>query len=93
MKKEVVKELEYALDEIDVLKNNIDEIDLPFGEMHITDIKERINKVMTTLKQEIEFDDALKYVGAVPVITGDKDTDALLEDERLNQEKLYIVGE
>ena len=62
MKKEVVKELEYALDLIDVLKNNIDEIDLPFGEMHITDIKERINKVMITLKQEIEFDDALKGV-------------------------------
>ena len=62
MKKEVVKELEYALDLIDVLENNIDEIDLPFGEMHITDIKERINKVMITLKQEIEFDDALKGV-------------------------------
>ena len=60
MKKEVVKELEHALDEIDVLENNIDEIDLPFGEMHITDIKKRINEVMTTLKQEIEFDDALK---------------------------------
>ena len=88
MKKEVVKELEYALDLIDVLENNIDEIDLPFGEMHITDIKERINKVVTTLKQEIEFDDALK--NDVPVITGDRDTDALLEDERLNQEKLII---
>ena len=49
MKKEVVKELEYALDEIDVLENNIDEIDLPFGEMHITDIKKRINEVMTCL--------------------------------------------
>jgi len=83
MKKEVVKELEYALDLIDVLENNIDEIDLPFGEMHITDIKERINKVVTTLKQEIEFDDALK--NDVPVITGDRDTDALLEDERLNK--------
>tara|TARA_R100001594_G_scaffold123596_1_gene160075 strand:+ start:164 stop:697 length:534 start_codon:yes stop_codon:yes gene_type:complete len=91
MKREVVKELEYALDEIDVLKNNIDEIGLPddvieLKNLDITNIQERINKVMTTLKQEIDFDDALKGVGAVPVITGDKDTDALLEDERLNQE-------
>ena len=97
MKKEVVKELEHAFDEAEEFivnwTNDIDEIDLPFGETQITNIKERINKVMTILKQEIDFDDALKGVGAVPVITGDKDTDALLEDERLNQEKLYIVGE
>tara|TARA_R100000458_G_C8194339_1_gene186967 strand:- start:466 stop:714 length:249 start_codon:yes stop_codon:yes gene_type:complete len=32
--------------------------------------------------------DELYKMGSVPVITGDKDTDALLEDERKNQEEL-----
>ena len=66
MKKEVVKELEHAFDEAEEFivnwTNDIDEIDLLFGETQITNIKERINKVITTLKQEIEFDDALKGV-------------------------------
>ena len=56
MKREVVKELEYALDEIDVLKNNIDEIGLPddvieLKNLDITNIQERINKVITTIKE------------------------------------------
>ena len=64
MKKEVVKELEHAFDEAEEFivnwTNDIDEIDLPFGETQITNIKESINKVITIIKQEIEFDDALK---------------------------------
>ena len=51
MKREVVKELEYALIDIDVVKNRIDEIQDYNYDDDITDIKERINKVITTLKE------------------------------------------
>ena len=39
------------------------------------------------LKWVMGFDELFK-MGDVPVITGDRDTDALLEDERINQEEI-----
>ena len=39
------------------------------------------------LKWVMVFDELFK-MGDVPVITGDRDTDALLEDERKNQEEI-----
>ena len=95
MKRKSVSILNNVVDKLDATQN-IDKTDTLIGKHVVIDAKDLsqsvddIKAVITTLKQEIEFDDALKYVGAVPVITGDKDTDALLEDERLNQEKLVI---
>ena len=95
MKRKSVSILNNVVDKLDATQN-IDKTDTLIGKHLVIDAKDLsqsiddIKAVITTLKQEIEFDDALKYVGAVPVITGDKDTDALLEDERLNQEKLNI---
>ena len=95
MKKKVIAVLEDIRDEIDV-NASIDFSDTLVGKMVVIDAQElqatknNINDVIKMIQNEIDFDDALKYVGAVPVITGDKDTDALLEDERLNQEKLNI---
>ena len=98
MKKKVIAVLEDIRDEIDV-NASIDFSDTLVGKMVVIDAQEleatknNINDVIKMIQNEIDFDDALKGVDVVPVITGDKDTDALLEDERLNQEKLYIVGE
>ena len=95
MKKKVIAVLEDIRDEIDV-NASIDSSDTLVGKMVVIDAQEleatknNINDVIKMIQNELDFDDALKYVGAVPVITGDKDTDALLEDERLNQEKLNI---
>ena len=95
MKKKVIAVLEDIRDEIDV-NASIDSSDTLVGKMVVIDAQEleatknNIYDVIKMIQNEIDFDDALKYVGAVPVITGDKDTDALLEDERLNQEKLVI---
>ena len=91
MKKKVIAVLEDIRDEIDV-NASIDFSDTLVGKMVVIDAQEleatknNINDVIKMIQNEIDFDDALKGVGAVPVITGDKDTDALLEDERLNQE-------
>ena len=91
MKKKIIAVLEDIRDEIDV-NASIDDSDTLVGKMVVIDAQEleatknNINDVIKMIQNEIDFDDALKGVGAVPVITGDKDTDALLEDERLNQE-------
>ena len=91
MKKKVIAILEDIRDEIDV-NASIDDSDTLVGKMVVIDAQELeatkniINDVIKIIQNEIDFDDALKGVDAVPVITGDKDTDALLEDERLNQE-------
>jgi len=91
MKKKVIAVLEDIRDEIDV-NASIDFSDTLVGKMVVIDAQElqatknNINDVIKMIQNEIDFDDALKGVDAVPVITGDKDTDALLEDERLNQE-------
>ena len=91
MKKKVIAILEDIRDEIDV-NASIDDSDTLVGKMVVIDAQEleatknNINDVIKMIQNEIDFDDALKGVDAVPVITGDKDTDALLEDERLNQE-------
>ena len=98
MKKKVIAVLEDIRDEIDV-NASIDSSDTLVGKMVVIDAQEleatknNINDVIKMIQNEIDFDDALKGVGAVPVITGDKDTDALLEDERLNQEKLNIPND
>ncbi len=95
MKKKIIAILEDIRDEIDV-NASIDDSDTLVGKMVVIDAQEleatknNINDVIKIIQNEIDFDDALKGVDAVPVITGDKDTDALLEDERLNQEKLNI---
>ena len=95
MKKKVIAVLEDIRDEIDV-NASIDSSDTLVGKMVVIDAQEleatknNINDVIKMIQNEIDFDDALKGVGAVPVITGDKDTDALLEDERLNQEKIVV---
>ena len=91
MKKKVIAILEDIRDEIDV-NASIDDSDTLVGKMVVIDAQEleatknNINDLIKMIQNEIDFDDALKGVDAVPVITGDKDTDALLEDERLNQE-------
>jgi len=91
MKKKVIAVLEDIRDEIDV-NASIDFSDTLVGKMVVIDAQEleatknNINDVIKMIQNEIDFDDALKGVDAVPVITGDKDTDDLLEDERLNQE-------
>ena len=91
MKKKIIAVLEDIRDEIDV-NASIDDSDTLVGKMVVIDAQEleatknNINDVIKMIQNEIDFDDALKGVDAVPVITGDKDTDALLEDERLNQE-------
>ena len=95
MKKKVIAVLEDIRDEIDV-NASIDFSDTLVGKMVVIDAQEleatknNINDVIKMIQNEIDFDDALKGVDAVPVITGDKDTDALLEDERLNQEKIVV---
>ena len=91
MKKKVVDILSDVVDKIDA-NQNIDKTDTLIGKHIIIDAKDLedvrndIMSVVQIILHEIDFDDALKGVDAVPVITGDKDTDALLEDERLNQE-------
>ena len=91
MKKKVIAVLEDIRDEIDV-NASIDDSDTLVGKMVVIDAQEleatknNINDVIKMIQNEIDFDDALNGNDAVPVITGDRDTDALLEDERLNQE-------
>ena len=98
MKKKVVDILSDVVDKIDA-NQNIDKTDTLIGKHIIIDAKDLedvrndIMSVVQIILHEIYFDDALKGVDAVPVITGDKDTDALLEDERLNQEKLNIPND
>ena len=95
MKKKIIAILEDIRDEIDV-NASIDFSDTLVGKMVVIDAQEleatknNINDVIKMIQNEIDFDGALKGVGAVPVITGDKDTDALLEDERLNQVHCHI---
>ena len=98
MKKKIIAVLEDIKDEIDV-NASIHDSDVLVGKMIVIDaqeleaIKNNINDVIKMIQNEIDFDDALNGNDAVPVITGDRDTDALLEDERINQEQLNVPNE